>query len=246
MPPLVYETVAWLRFYTCVPIPVLPGEGEAAVRAARAVPLAGAIIGWIGGIVLLLVWLVGAPDYVAAAAALFALAVLTAGRSEQALAATAEKLGSGDMSGAGSGFIYYGVIAIVLAVLLRVGALDALVALGAVAAGIALVGAGAVSRSAAVGFALLRPAGETADAGDKYSLQWLVIFALGFGIVTVLPTYGVGATIAGLAAAIGAASLVTAFVPRAASDEDRAFTGTAEIAAEVAFLVAIVAFASAP
>ena len=164
MPPLVYETVAWLRFYTCAPIPALPGEGEAAVRAARAVPLAGAIIGWIGGIVLLLVWLVGAPDYVAAAIALFALAVLTAGRSEQALAATAEKLGSGDMSGAGSGFIYYGVIAIVLAVLLRVGALDALVALGAVAAGIALVGAGAVSRSAAVGFALLRPAAD----GDSF------------------------------------------------------------------------------
>lgn len=245
MPPLVYETVAWLRYYTCAPIPALPGEGEAA-RAVRAVPLAGAIIGGIGAIVLLLVWLVGAPDFVAAAIAVLALVVLTAGRSERALADTAEKLGGGELSSVGSGFIYYGVVAIVLTVLLRAGALDALVAVGAVAAGIALVGAGAVSRSAAVGFAILRPAGEPADTGEKHSLQWLAIFALGFGIVTVLPTYGVGATIAGLAAAIGAASLVTAFVPRAASDEDRTFTGTAEIAAEVAFLVAIVAFASVP
>ena len=65
---------------------------------------------------------------------------------------------------------------------------------------------------------------------------------LGIGIVTVLPGFGVGATIAGIAAAIGAAALVTAFVPRAETEGGRLFTGTAELIAEIAFLIAVVAF----
>src|SRR5262249_58309589 len=58
MPPLVYETAAWLRFYTCLPIPPLPGESVAdsapdLATTAHAIPLAGALIGLIGELVCL-------------------------------------------------------------------------------------------------------------------------------------------------------------------------------------------------
>jgi hypothetical protein len=61
----------------------------------------------------------------------------------------------------------------------------------------------------------------------------------------VFPGFGLGATVAGFAAAIGAVALVTAFVARAPGEDDRTFTGTAALAAEIAFLVAVVAFARA-
>jgi adenosylcobinamide-GDP ribazoletransferase len=274
MPPLAYETVVWLRYYTRLPIPPLPGEADVApdpAHNARAVPLAGAVIGWIAGMVLVIAWLLGAHPFVAAALALVALIAVTDGRPERALAAVAERLG-GNKDGTtthgglstiadklhlhhthGSSLLpvsvtSYGVIAIALATILRVGAIDALAVQAAVAAGFVLVGAGAVSRAAAVSFALIRP--ETGSVGeattDQAALQWLVIFGFGFGIVTVLPGFGIGATIAGLAAGIGAAALVTAFVPRAPGDDGRVFTGTAEIVAEMAFLVAVVAFARTP
>lgn len=247
MPPLVYETVAWLRFYTGLPIPALPGESEAVsapdlASTARAVPLAGAVLGWIGGLMLLLAWLLGATPFVAAAIALLALVALTAGRSERALADAVEKL-AGGARWFGTAAFGYGIFAIVVAVLLRVGALDALTARGAVAASILLVGACSVSRAAAMGFALIRPEPGTTAPEDRTGLQWLAIFALGFVIVTVFPTYGLIATIAGLAAAIGAASLVTAFVPRGNGGAGRTFTGTAELVSEIAFLVAVVGFA---
>jgi adenosylcobinamide-GDP ribazoletransferase len=138
----------------------------------------------------------------------------------------------------------YGVLAILLAVLIRVGAIESLTAYAAVATAFAMVGAGAVSRAAATSFAIIRP-GASGDAAqiDQPALQWLAAIGLGIGIVTVLPGFGVGATIAGVAAAIGAAALVTAFVPRTESEGGRLFTGTAELIAEIAFLVAVVAFA---
>lgn len=276
MPPLAYETVAWLRYYTRLPIPPLPGEADVApdpARNARAVPLAGAVIGWIAGMVLVIAWLLGAHPFVAAALALVALIAVTDGRPERAIAAVAERLGGykdgttthhGGLSTiadklhlhhthGGSplpvSVTIYGVIAIALATILRVGAIDALTVQAAVAAGFVLIGAAAVSRAAAISFALIRPdAGSVGGEAttDQAALQWLVIFGLGFGIVTVLPGFGVGATISGLAAAIGAAALVTAFVPRAPDEDSRVFTGTAEIVAEIAFLVAVVAFARTP
>jgi adenosylcobinamide-GDP ribazoletransferase len=272
MPPLVYETAAWLRFYTRLPIPALPGEGEAVsapepARTARAIPLAGAAIGWIAGMVLVIAWLLGANAFVAAALAVLAVIAVTDGRPERALAAAADSLRPahdpapphpGGLSAISEklhlhhahgvplgGLAGYGGIAVALAVLLRTGALESLTARSAVAAGFALVGAGAAARAAAAGFALMRPADGTATSDEGNGLQWLALFGIGIGFVTVtvLPGYGVGATIAALAAAAGGAALVSAFVPR---DEGGAFAGTAALVAEISFLLAIVAFARTP
>jgi adenosylcobinamide-GDP ribazoletransferase len=276
MPPLVYETVAWLRFYTHLPLPILPGETEAAaaadpLRTAQAVPIAGALIGAVAGLVLVIFASLGASSFVAAAAATITLVAATHARPELALAALSERMlgepnASHEHHGPLAGLVdrfrhhgqtdvllaarvsIYGVLAILIAVLIRVGALESLTAKAAVATAFALIGAGAVSRAAATSFAVIRPTNgaESPVHADQSTLQWLVAIGLGIGIVTVLPGFGVGATIAGIAAAIGAAALITAFVPRSETEGGRLFTSTAELVAEVAFLVAVAAFARTP
>jgi adenosylcobinamide-GDP ribazoletransferase len=239
MPPVVYETVAWLRRYSAIPFPPLPGESEAGAlpdpaRSAYAAPLAGAVIGAAAGLVIVIVSALGASDFVAASAGVLALLAITGGRAEAAVET---------LAGAQRSAIRYGIVAIALAVLLRASALDALLIRHVWGVLFALAGACAVARAAAIGFALLRPASPEAVPGDQQSLQWLAIAGLGLGIVTVFPFYGLGAAVAGIVAAAGAVALVSAFVPRGADGTDN-FTATAELAAEIAFLIAVVAFSN--
>ncbi|MCC6948464.1 MAG: hypothetical protein IT539_11910 [Bradyrhizobiaceae bacterium] len=252
MPPLVYETVAWLRHYTCAPIAALPGESELtpAQRNAYAAPIAGAAVGAAGGLVLLVAALLHAPTFLTAALALLALILLTCGRGEQALAASAEKLGRGtapEEAPVGSRLLSYGLVAIVLAVLVRVGALDGLAALGAWPAALALVGAAAAARAATIAFGMIRPAttpdteGATAPV-DTVALQWVAIIGLAIGVVTVLPFFGIGAAIAGLVGAIAAVAILATFVSRAV--EGDAASAAADLVAETAFLIAVLAFAT--
>jgi adenosylcobinamide-GDP ribazoletransferase len=240
MPPLVYETVAWLRIYSPLPYPLLPGESESgiaaeAARNAHAAPIAGGLIGLAAGIVMVAAAALGAGDVVAAAAAVLALLVITGGRAEQTLAAMADRRSE-------TAVVRYGIAAVALVVLLRTGALDGLLFYGAWDAAFALAGACAVSRAAAIAFTLLRPA-EGAPA-EPASLQWLGLAGLAIGIAAVLPFFGLGPALAGLAAAAGAVALVSAFLPRSSSDGDRGFLMIAELASEIAFLLAVLAFAN--
>jgi adenosylcobinamide-GDP ribazoletransferase len=253
MPPLAYETVAWLRHYTCVPIAALPGESDeaGAQRAAYAAPIAGALLGAAAGLVLLVAALVGAPTFLAAALALLTLLMLTCGRGEQALAGSAEEIGRGGKSAAapaGTRLLSYGLVAIVLAVLIRVGALDGLAALGPWKAAFALLGAVAVSRAATVAFSLIRPAPvaegtEPSPDADRTALQWVAVIGAANGILCVLPFLGIGAAIAGLVGAIGAVAILTAFMSRNGEEADK-FSAGAELISEIAFLLAVLAFAT--
>ena len=261
MPPLVYETVAWLRYYTCLPIPPLPGETapDAAPdlsRTAHAVPLAGALIGAIGGLVLILAWGLRLPAFIAAALALAALVIVTGALAEQALAASAEQFGksqAAERGGARTGarIVSYGAIALVLMVLMRVGAIEGLVAVGTLKAALALIAACAVSRAAAASFALTQSASRSESEGaavavqglDVAAFQRLAIVALVVGAAAILPAYGIGPAVAGLAAATGAAAIVSTQVPRYAAIGGRELSGAAEQAAEIAFLIAVLAFA---
>lgn len=262
MPPLVYETVAWLRFYTWLPIPPLPGESAAdaapdLLQTAHAVPIAGALIGAIGGLVLIVAWVLNLPAFLAAALALATLVIVTGALAEQALAATADQVGktqSAESLGlrAGTQMISYGTITLVLAVLLRVGVLEDLVAVGALKAALALVGACAVSRAAAVSFTLTQAASASEGGAvavqrlDLAAFQRLAIVALVICAAVILPTYGIGSAVAGLAAAIGASAVVTTLAPRLAGEGSSEHTGTAQQAAEIAFLVAVLVFARGP
>jgi adenosylcobinamide-GDP ribazoletransferase len=239
MPPVVYETVAWLRRYSAIPFPPLPGESEAGAlpdpaRSAYAAPIAGAVIGTLAGLAVVVAVALGASAFVAASAGVLALLAITGGRAEAAVEA---------LAGGHSSAIRYGIIAIAAAVLLRASALDALLIGHAWGVLFALAGACAVGRAATIGFALLRPASPEAVPGDQQSLLWLAITGLGLGLVTVFPYYGLGAAVSGIAAAAGAVALVSAFMSRGADGTDN-FSATAELAAEIAFLIAVVAFSN--
>lgn len=245
MPPIIYETVAWFRRYSWLPLPPLPGESDAAVaadplRSAYAAPIAGALTGLLAGVAMVVAAALGASDYVAAATGVVALLVVTGGRAEQILASIA-----GGRAGAEQTFLNYGIVAIAVAVLLRTGALDALLFFGPWSAAFALAGACAAGRGAALGFMLLRP--ETPESAEtavqSSALQRLAISGLALAIVPVLLFFGLGAAVAGVAAAAGAVALVSAFLPYGSADDRLNFVPAAEIAAEIAFLIAVAAFA---
>ena len=261
MPPLVYETVAWVRFYSALPIPPLPGETDPDAapdpnHTAHAVPIAGAVIGAIGGIVLILAWALHLSAFLAAALAIVAIVIATGAFAEQALAVTVEQFGKPQpafrpsMQAAGH-VVRYGVIALVIAVLLRVGALEGLVAMGTLKAALALVAAGAISRAASVSFALTHPASRSEGSAvavqriDVAALQRLAIVAFVIVAAAILPTYGIGPTVAGLAAAIGTSAAITALAPHMAGG-GRELGGVAEQTAEITFLVAVLVFARGP
>jgi adenosylcobinamide-GDP ribazoletransferase len=253
MPPIVYETAAWLRFYTALPVPPLPGEVDAAAvpdpaRSAYPAPIAAALIGLAGGLVIAIAAALGATNFVAAALGVLALVVITGGQPESMLAARSDRRLAAPA-------FRFGVIAIAVVVLLRTGAIDALLVYGVWKTVFTLVGAFAISRAAALMFVLMRPAATdepsvgataegTASATSSGSLQWLAIAGLAIGIVAVLPFHGLGAAVAGIAAAAGTVALVSAFLPRDSGEASREFTATAELLSEIAFLVAVVAFAS--
>jgi adenosylcobinamide-GDP ribazoletransferase len=244
MPPLVYETVAWLRFYCRLPVPPLPGESDPGAapdpaRTGYAAPIAGAVIGAVGGLVIVLAVALGASDFLAAALGVLALMIVTGARAESALAASADRRSAGQ-------FIQFGIVAIAVVVLVRTGVIDALLAYGVWKAAFVIVGASAVARAASLAFVLMRPAAPE-RAGPSTGgniLQWIAIVGLAIGIVAVLPFHGIGAAVAGIAAAAGAAALVSALMPRDEAAPSGEFTATSELISEIAFLVAVLAFAS--
>ncbi len=245
MPPLVYETAAWLRYYTSLPIPLLPGEAEAGATAdpavnAYAAPLAGALIGAAGALALLIAYALHLPPFASAAFAIIVLAIFTGAMAQRALVVSGDQLGVGD---AGAAIAYPGLIILIAAVLLQMGAVYGLVQINVLKAAVALIAAGAVARGAAISF-FLSSASSSPESVPPSSLQKLVIVALAIGVALILPTYGLGSAVAGLAAAIGAAAVASAFAPRVPAGGGRELSGPVEIAAEIAFLIAVLIFAS--
>ncbi|MGJ3262040.1 MAG: adenosylcobinamide-GDP ribazoletransferase, partial [Salinarimonas sp.] len=126
-----------LRFYSRLPIPALPWEADPHAlpdfaRMARMLPVAGAILGGLGALVLAAASLAGLPPLVSAALAIGALAAMTGALHEDGLADVADafagattrarRLESMKDSRVGA----FGATALALAPILRVSALAAL------------------------------------------------------------------------------------------------------------------------
>lgn len=166
LPPPILHLPATLRFLTRLPVPRFGWEPEDGPpdldRLGSAFPLAGAVVGLIGGGVLLAASTV-LPPLLAATLAVGALAVVTGALHEDGLADTADGLGGMDRehrlaimrdSRLGS----FGAVALVLALMLRVGALEALTALSPLAAAGTLVAASVLARLAALALIAALPA----------------------------------------------------------------------------------------
>ncbi|MCP4380240.1 MAG: adenosylcobinamide-GDP ribazoletransferase [Hyphomicrobiales bacterium] len=202
-----------LAFLTRLP-PALVGGDPAEVphfaRAARIFPVVGAVIGLVGGLVLVAATLLGVPASIAAALAVVATLVLTGGLHEDGLADTFDGFGGGGTQDRkleimrDSRLGTYGAAALVMSILIRVLALGTLASGEPWRAAMVLVAAEAASRAALLypWFALpaARSDGLAHDTGPPTAkaLVTAQILAITIILVTVWPSAGLRAATDGI------------------------------------------------
>lgn len=240
-----HDLPAALGLLTRLPVPV---DGTRAMArgaaAAWAYPLAGATVGALAGAVHGLALWLGLPQALAAGLAVGALVIITGALHEDGLADTADGLWGGWTrerrleimrdSRIGS----YGVVALVLVIGLRTGALAALPPAWV---WLALVGGGALSRAAMVGvWAMLppaRPDGLSATTGQpRTRTAWL---ALGLGVGAAALTCGMAGALAATVG-LGGAAVVGLVARTKIGGQTGDVLGAAQQVAETATLLALV------
>lgn len=246
-----------LRFYSRLPVPALPREADPHAvpdftSLPRVVPLAGALLGAIGGAVLLAASGLGLSPLPAAACAVAALAISTGCMSEDGLADAADGLYGGAtrerrleiMRGSRVGS--YGVTAVTLGLILRVTALAALIGPGSAwPAALALVASGGLSRLAGlVPLWTLPPArvdGRAASVGRPADRAMGVAAATACGLSLAVLAPALGAWHAGLALlAAGLSALAGSRIARAKlGGQTGDIAGATQQMAEVAVLLAL-------
>jgi adenosylcobinamide-GDP ribazoletransferase len=238
-----------LAFLTRLPVrPDRPWQGADLAASVAMFPLVGLLVGLTGGLAYAAAMALGLPPLPAAVLAVAATAWLTGAMHEDGLGDLADGMGGATRAKkleimrdprVGS----FGVIAIVLALLARVGALAALAGPAPVAA--ALLAAGAVSR-AAMPVAMLalpqaRDDGLAQRAGRPQPARVAagVAIAILVALLLLAPPVAVGAILA----ATLAACLVTLLARRALGGVTGDVLGAIQQAAEIAFLLGVVAMA---
>ena len=254
---LATDALTCLRFYTRLPIPVLPFEPTAGPKpfsiVLRLAPLAGLVIGLAAAAALCTATAASLPSFVAATLALLTTVLVTGGLHEDGLADCADGFGGGTTrdrklaimrdSRVGS----YGALAIGFSLLLRAGALSGLLDRAGVGiACAASIGAAAASRGfGLLPLAVLGPArsnGVSQSAGRLPARAFLMSCALAAVIGTVLPMLaGTGPRAAGLATilAAGAAAGTTRLAQRQIGGHTGDVAGAAQQVGEIAFLLGL-------
>jgi adenosylcobinamide-GDP ribazoletransferase len=217
--------------------------------ACRAFPIVGAGVGLIGAVILVLAKAIGFGPFLAGALAIAAVIAVTGGLHEDGLGDAADGFGAGRDAEARLAIMRdtrlgaYAVIAIVLSLLLRVGALAAIP--GTIAAGCALVAAAAFSRAvlpaamAALGNA--RTQGLAVSAGKPPQDRVIASLILGAAFVLLFlgPLGGFIALLAGGGAALAFAALAHRYIGGITGD----VLGAIQQATEIAVLLAAAAMA---
>src|ERR1700677_2723291 len=126
------DVLSSLRFFTRLPLPTRETEPPDWAQIAWSAPFAGAIVGAIGGLALVVANELSLPPFLAATLAIAALALTTGALHEDGLADVADGFGGGSTREAKLAIMRdsrigaFGAIALVLSLLLRVGALASL------------------------------------------------------------------------------------------------------------------------
>ena len=235
-----------LRFFTRLPLPAPPDSGFDLNRIAWAAPVAGAVVGFAGVLALAAAEALGLPPLVGATLAVAALVAATGALHEDGLADVADGFGGGATRERKLAIMRdsrigaYGAVALVLSLVLRIGALSAALRHGFGEAAGAVTLAAAVSRAGAlVPLALLDPA-RAGGAGAAAGMLEPRSFASAWGaaatiaLVLGLTATGLDHALAGLVgAAVGAAAL-TALARRQIGGQTGDVAGAAQQAAEIA------------
>jgi len=221
-------------------------SGAALAPAVWAFPLAGVIVGGIGAVVYALTHRVGLSPWAAAALAVAAILALTGALHEDGLADTVDGFGGGAtrqekldiMRDARIGT--YGVCALSLSLLIRVGAVASLADAGAVAA--ALIAAHAAARAAMPAVMFWLPAarsdGLSFAAGRPPGVSTAVAALLGF--LTLAFCLGFGRALAALAVVAVAVFLVAQLSRRQIDGQTGDVLGAVEQAGEILVLLVAV------
>ena len=248
---LTREVAEALRFFTRLPLPAPPDGGFDVNRFdfnafAWAAPVAGAAVGLVGAAALGAAWGFGLPPWVAAALAVAALIAASGALHEDGLADVADGFGGGGnrerklaiMRDSRIGA--YGAVALMLSLIVRIGALSAALAHGFFWAAGALMLAAAVSRAGALmPLALLDPArsdGAGAAAGRLEPQAFTaacgaaLVLALALGLLAT----GVGRALAGFVGAGLGAAAMTALAHRQFGGQTGDVAGAAQQWAEIA------------
>lgn len=239
---------AALRFLTRLPMKPAPAEGTDPPlgRAVRAFPFVGGLIGLFAGAIYAIASGLGLPDIVAAVLAAGALALATGALHEDGLADMADGFGGGEARAdklaimRDSRIGVYGVIALVVVLAAKVGAIADIERAGLVIA--AMVSAAAASRAAMPAIMLwMEPArsdGLAGTAGRPPAPQ--VWTGLGLALVLAVGLLAWTGLVAFLVAGLGAA-FVAWLAARQVGGHTGDVLGGAQQIAEVLFLLALAA-----
>jgi adenosylcobinamide-GDP ribazoletransferase len=236
-----------LRFFTRAPLGGPSRDSPLDIdHIAWAAPVAGAVVGLAGALVLALTARLGLPPLMRAGLATAALVVATGGLHEDGIADVADGFGGGATRAEkleimrDSRIGAYGAIALTLSLLIRVAALAAALDGGLWRASAALILVAALSRSAALTpLALLKPAradGAGAAAGrlnaSALAASWGsgLIIALALGLIALGVTH---ALVAALAGGAGASAIVL-IAKREIGGQTGDVAGAAQQCAEIA------------
>lgn len=255
-----HDLIAGLRFYSRLPLPPAAGEDNPHAapdldRMAPVVPLVGALLGGLAGLVLVpAAWLW--PPVIAAILCVTTAVVVTGAFHEDGLADTADSFGGYTVTKRleimrDSRIGTFGAAALALALLLRVSTVAALVdQAGVWAAVLALTAAGALSRTAALLlFARLAPArldGAGHAAGRPGSRAMLRAEALAAVLaLLVLPVAGFPAVLAVMVAAAMTGLLAVRFARAHLGGHSGDVAGATQQVGEIAILLTLLALVTA-
>ncbi|WP_444975662.1 adenosylcobinamide-GDP ribazoletransferase [Xanthobacter sp. TB0136] len=250
-----------LRFYSRLPTPAPADAAELWAapdmdRIAYAIPLAGAVMGLLGGAVLVLAAWAGLPEFLCATLAFTILVLASGAMHEDGLADTADGWGGGRdaehrlMIMRDSRLGTFGVTALILSLLLRIGAVMALMAaFSPIQAAFALVAACAASR--ATGILMLRALpsarkdGASATFGQpshKAALSCALMAAF-IAALLLVPLFGLAAAVSGLALCIAVIYMMAGISRRMLGGQTGDVAGATQQISEIAFLLAVLILA---
>jgi adenosylcobinamide-GDP ribazoletransferase len=252
---LAADLVACLRFYSRLPIPPLgfesnPYGAEISARV-KMLPLAGALIGSLAALVLLLAAELGLTPQIAAIFAIFTLIVVTGAFHEDGLADFADATGGATpqqrltiMKDSRVGT--FGALALLASVLLRIFSVSILARHNMALTGLILIATGAVSRTLGLLPLALLPPARAEGAGfsarsDGPPLRTAAVLAFVVSLLPLLAGVSLWRVLGSLLISAAAAYGVTALARRQLGGQTGDVAGTAQQAAEIAAYLVFVA-----
>ncbi|PLX39154.1 MAG: adenosylcobinamide-GDP ribazoletransferase [Hyphomicrobiales bacterium] len=250
------DLAGMLRFFSRLPVPPLhatddPMQSTGFARAARALPLAGALIALPAALVLFILSTTALPAALIALLTLATLVATTGALHEDGLADVADGIGGGWKIAdklaimRDSRIGTYGAVVLVLSLLVRAAALAALIVrYEPLAAAIALMSAAAVSRLLVAWVSHLlphaRPDGASASFGRPERAAVLIASTLTVILLAPLAvTAGAGPTLVAVAGAVAVVAVFARFIRRVLGGQTGDVLGASQQLAEIGFLVAL-------